>query len=338
MKVKISTILIVVGIFLMVASFVTPSTFAIVNAEPSGHSSYITLASTTPSSTTSSSPTYLPYSSTGIEGVSATWDISGLSADAPGTSQSLTLNNPTNIIAYGDLGGSLLSTTQSIKWDINEVATSHISTTGTTYYTYVTGSITVYMSAEMPLNTTMAFYFNFTGSITFLGTTYQLYGGTSLVYGQQEGTMLNNGHFYMDIQGTYTEITPTSSVNLFPSEFPFIFPVWYVEDNGTPLNEGAVYVQVNGGTPIDFNLSTPAQTINGYKAWEVNITISSQGKYTVNGYATNTVSGSPVELMSIGFTGSSSSSTTSTTINWGLFEIGLVITIIGLAVWRFIRV
>lgn len=334
---KVSSVLIIVGMVLILLGLALPANFAVINAEPSSTSQHITLASKTPSSTSSSCPTYLPYSSTGIEGVSATWDVSGLSADSPGTSQSLTLNDPTNIIAYGDLGSSLLSTTQSIKWDINEVATSHISTTGTTYYTYVTGTITVYMSVEMPLNTTMAFYFNFTGSITFLGTTYQLYGGTSLVYGQQEGTMLNNGHFYMDVNGTYTKITPTSSVSLFPSEFPFTFPVWYVEDNGTPLNEGSVYLQVNGGSDIEYNLNTTPQSILGYKAWEVNVTFLSQGQYTVNGYAENTVNLQPVLLMSIVSAGNT---TTTTTLklgvtNYDVIGIGVGVLLIGIIWTRF---
>ncbi len=338
MKPKIGSILIVIGIILMVASFVVPSTFAIVNVEPSGSSSYVSLSSVTPSSTSVSSPTFLPYSSTGSESVQATWTISNSYTSSTGlvggsTSQSVSFTSSTNQLDYGVVGQSLTASTGTLSTDISATAVPISSGYAITIHGYVY----LTKSASMTVDTNYAFYFNFTGSFSVAGITYNVYGGTSLMYGEMQNTLLNNGHFYLYVNGAYTEVTPTSQISLLPSTFPYTLPVWYVEDNGTPQNQGPVYVQVNGGSHIDFNLNVTAQTINGYKAWEVNITFSSQGKYTVNGYATDSITGSAVQLMSIGFS-STSGTSSSTSINWELFEIGIVITILGLLVWRFIRV
>jgi hypothetical protein len=338
MKVKISTILIVVGIFLMVVSFVAPSTFAIVSAEPNGNSGYVSLSSTTPSSTVSTSPTLLPYSSSGSESIGATWLISNSYTSSTGlvggsTSQSVSFTSSTNQLDYGLVGNSLTASTGTLTTDISATAVPISSGYAITIhgYVYLTKSV------SMTVNDNYAFYFNFTGTFSVAGTTYNVYGGTSLMYGEMQNTLLNNGHFYMYVNGAYTEITPSSQISLLPSTFPYTIPVWYVYDNGTPQNQGTVYVQVNGGSHIDFNLNATAQTINGYKAWEINVTISSQGTYTINGYATDSITGSPIQLMSIGVAGSNGASV-STTINWGLFEIGIIITVIGLIVWRFIRI
>ena len=326
---KIGTVLMAIGLLAVVVAFAVPS-FSIVSAEPNGNSSYVSLTSTTPSSTVSTSPTFLPYSSAGTESVGATWTISNSYVSSTGlvgggTSQSVSFTSSTNQLDYGLVGGSLTASTGTLTTDISATAVPISSGYAITIhgYVYLTKSV------SMTVDDNYAFYFNFTGSFSVAGTTYNVYGGTSLMYGEMQNTLLNNGHFYMYIAGAYTEITPTSQISLLPSTFPYTFPVWYVDDNGTPQNQGTVYLQVNGGSHIDFNLNATPQTIEGYKAWEVNITFSSQGKYTVNGYATDSITGTPVQLMSIGYDGSTSTSGTPANVNIDMLIVGVILILAG---------
>jgi hypothetical protein len=338
---KVSSVLIIVGMVLVLLGLALPANFAIISAEPSNTSQYVTLSSTTPSSTTSSSPTYLPYSSVGTETVSACWTVSDSYEAYCVPTHTVSLANSTNQVDYGLLGSSLSVSTGNLVSSIT-ISSKPVVVGSCHYDVYISGNVKLTKTVPMTVNTNYAFYFNFTGTFTvnntkFSVSTFNLYGGTPLVYGEMQSTLLNNGQFYMDINGTYTKITPTSSISLFPSEFPFTFPVWYVENNGTPQNEGSVYLQVNGGPQIEYNLNATPQSITGYKAWEVNVTFLSQGKYTVDGYAEDSITSHPVLLMSIVYNGNT---TTTTTLklgvtNYDIIGIGVVVVLVGIIGTRF---